>query len=421
MLPPVLKTIPTHQLRLGMFLHQLGGSWMSHPFWRSRFMLRDAKDIARILEAGIQEVVIDTAQGLDVAPERPPEDAPPPPAAAAAATVDAPAAPAPLPPPHPAIGAAGPDYQEALAVGRKALGAVVDLFKQARLGQALDAATCLPVVEEVMSSVSAKPSALISIARLKTVDDYTYMHAVAVCALMVGLARQMGLAEDKVREAGLAGLLLDTGKAAMPPELLAKAGRLAEAELAQLHTHARQGHAMLVKEGGFSPAVLDAVLHHHERMDGSGYPDGLAGERIAPLARMAAICDVYDAVTSRRPYRAPWDPGEAMRHMAQAKGQFDPTIFQHFVKAVGIYPVGSLVRLQSERLAVVVAQGSASLLKPIVKVFYTAEEQHRLSPAFELDLADPQAADKIVGVEPPASWRFADLEELWLAGPAHRA
>ena len=412
MLAAVLKTIPTHQLRLGMFLHQLSGSWMSHPFWRSRFMLKDARDIERIREAGIAEVVIDTDQGLDVAPE-PAETAPPPPGAAAPAAAEDPAA-APLPPAHPAIASAGPRYSAALDVSRRSLGAVVELFTQARLGQALDAQTCLPVVEDVMSSVSDKPSALISIARLKTVDDYTYMHAVATCALMVGLARQMGLPDDKVREAGLAGLLLDTGKAAMPPELLNKPGRLNDEEMALLQTHARRGYEMLLKEGGFSAAVLDAVLHHHERMDGSGYPDALPGAKIAPLARMAAICDVYDAVTSRRPYRAPWDPGEAMRHMAQAKGQFDAQIFQHFVKAVGIYPVGSLVRLQSDRLAVIVAQGSESLLKPRVKVFYTVEDQHRLSPAFELDLADPAAADKIVGVEPPASWRFQDLEELWL-------
>ncbi|HEX2009877.1 MAG TPA: HD-GYP domain-containing protein, partial [Roseateles sp.] len=354
----MLKTIPTHQLRLGMFLHQLSGSWMSHPFWRSRFMLKDARDIERIREAGIAEVVIDTDQGLDVAPE-PAETAPPPPGAAAPAAAEDPAA-APLPPAHPAIASAGPRYSAALDVSRRSLGAVVELFTQARLGQALDAQTCLPVVEDVMSSVSDKPSALISIARLKTVDDYTYMHAVATCALMVGLARQMGLPDDKVREAGLAGLLLDTGKAAMPPELLNKPGRLNDEEMALLQTHARRGYEMLLKEGGFSAAVLDAVLHHHERMDGSGYPDALPGAKIAPLARMAAICDVYDAVTSRRPYRAPWDPGEAMRHMAQAKGQFDAQIFQHFVKAVGIYPVGSLVRLQSDRLAVIVAQGSES-------------------------------------------------------------
>lgn len=410
MLLPVLKTIPTSQLRLGMFLHQLSGSWMSHPFWRSRFLLRDARDIHKLLEAGIAEVVIDTDQGLDVAPE--PEAPSPEPAAAPSASPE-PEVTA-LPPAHPAVADAGPSYTEALNLSRKSLGAVVDLFAQARMGQALDAQTCLPVVEDVMSSVSDSPSALISISRLKTVDDYTYMHAVAVCALMVGLARQMGLADHLVREAGMAGLLLDTGKAAMPPELLGKPGRLSDEELALLKTHARKGHEMLGKEGGFSAAVLDAVLHHHERSDGSGYPDGLAGDKIAPLARMAAICDVYDAVTSRRPYRAPWDPGEAMRHMAQAKGQFDAQIFQHFVKAVGIYPVGSLVRLQSDRLAVIVAQGKDSLLKPRVKVFYTAQEQHRLSPAFELDLADPAAADKIVGVEPPASWRFQDLEQLWL-------
>lgn len=414
MLPAVLKTIPVEQLRLGMFLHQLSGSWMKHPFWRSRFLLRDARDLQRILDAGLEAVVIDTELGLDVVSADAPAAVAPAEAAPASPAAPIEPAPPPLPDPHPAIAAAGPQYTAALDTSRRALGAVVELFSQARLGQALDAQTCLPVVEDVMSSVADRPSALISISRLKTVDDYTYMHAVASCALMVGLARQMGLAEDKVREAGLAGLLLDTGKAAIPPELLNKPGRLTDEEMAQMRTHARRGHEMLLAEGDFSAAVLDAVLHHHERMDGSGYPDALAGAKIAPLARMAAICDVYDAVTSRRPYRAPWDPGEAMRHMAQAKGQFDPQIFQHFVKAVGIYPVGSLVRLQSDRLAVIVAQGTESLLKPVVKVFYTAEEQHRLSPAFELDLADPAAADKIVGVEPPASWRFQDLDQLWL-------
>lgn len=418
MLAPVLKTIPTQQLRLGMFLHQLTGSWMSHPFWRTRFMLRDAADIDALLKSGITDVVIDTDRGLDVAP------APAAPAAAPATplAIAEPAAPAaledkPLPPPHPAVTSAGPEYREALEVERRSLGAVVGLFDQVRLGQVVEAQACMPVVEDVMSSVSAKPSALISIARLKTVDDYTYMHAVAVCALMVGLARQMGLSDALVREAGLAGLLLDIGKAAInatAPDLLNKPGRLSEDETALLRTHARHGHDMLAKEGGFSAAVLDACLHHHERMDGSGYPDGLAGDKISVLARMAAICDVYDAVTSRRPYRAPWDPGDAMRQIAQAKGQFDPVVFQHFVKAVGIYPIGSLVRLQSERLAVVVGQGASSLLKPRIKVFYTVEEQHRLSPAFELDLADPAATDRIVGVEPPASWRFADLEQLWL-------
>lgn len=412
MLAPVLKTVPVDQLRLGMFLHQLGGSWMSHPFWRSRFLLRDANDIVRIREAGILDVVIDISQGLDVAEPVEPALVEPLPASPPDSSEPS------LPEAHPALASVGPEYQDALQTRGRALGAVLGLFEQARLGQALDAQRCAPVVEEVMQAVSAKPSALISIARLKTVDDYTYLHAVAVCALMVSLARQMGLAEAEVREAGLAGLLLDTGKALMPPELLSKTGRLTEPELQTLQGHAAQGQQLLSQEGGFSAEVLDAVLHHHERLDGSGYPDRLIGPKIGRLARMAAICDVYDAVTSRRPYRAPWDPGEAMRFMAQAKGQFDPQLFQHFVKAVGIYPVGSLVRLQSDRLAVVVAQDPGSLLKPKVKVFYTAEEQHRLSPAFELNLADPAAADRIVGVEPPASWRFNDLESLWLDGPA---
>ncbi|HSI49195.1 MAG TPA: HD-GYP domain-containing protein [Ideonella sp.] len=407
----MLKIIPSHQLQLGMFLHQLTGSWMDHPFWRSKFLLRDQRDIARILEAGIAEVVIDTERGLDVPLAGEAE-------ASAAVGAEAWATPAeeedsPLPSPHPALDPVGPRYTDALQVSRQAMGSVMGLFDAARLGQALDAKTCLPVVEGIVDAMSRKPGALASVARLKTVDDYTYMHAVAVCALMVGLARQMGLPPAMVREAGLAGLVLDIGKAALPAELLNKPGRLSPEELALMKTHARHSHDMLKAEGGYSPAVLNACLHHHERVDGSGYPDGQAGERIGVLARMAAVCDVYDAVTSRRPYRTPWDPGDAMRQMAQAKGQFDNAVFQHFVKAVGIYPVGSLVRLQSEQLAVVLALNSSALLTPRVRVFYDIGERHRITPHV-LDLAETVGKNRILGPEVPDAWRFADLEQLWL-------
>jgi HD-GYP domain-containing protein (c-di-GMP phosphodiesterase class II) len=271
------------------------------------------------------------------------------------------------------------------------------------------------VVHEVIDSVAQNPTTLTSLARLKTSNTYAYMHAVAVCALMVSLARQMGLSAEQTREAGLAGLMLDIGKTRMPAELHDKPGRLTDEEQAQFQAHARHGQQLLMEAGGFSAAVIDVALHHHERIDGMGYPDRLAGDKISLLARMASICDVYDAVTSRRPYHAPWDPGEAMSHLANTKGQFDPKVFQFFVKAVGVYPNGSLVRLRSERLAVVRQQGTASLLSPKVMVFYSVAERHALEP-FQLDLADPKANDKITGIEPPEAWRFKDLDKLWL-GP----
>jgi HD-GYP domain-containing protein (c-di-GMP phosphodiesterase class II) len=162
--------------------------------------------------------------------------------------------------------------------------------------------------------------------------------------------------------------------------------------------------------------VLDVVLHHHERIDGRGYPDNLPNERISRLARMGAICDVYDAITSARAYKPGWDPAEAVRRMAEwSSSHFDPALFQAFVKTVGIYPIGSLVKMESGRLGVVVDQRDGSLLKPRIKVFYSTRSQLRIAPEV-LDLSKPGTQDQIVGRENPSTWNFPDLNELWQSG-----
>jgi putative nucleotidyltransferase with HDIG domain len=241
-------------------------------------------------------------------------------------------------------------------------------------------------------------------------DTYTYMHSVAVCALMLALGRQLGLQGDLLKKAGMAGMLHDLGKIAMPLEVLNKPGKLTNAEFDLMKTHPERGHELLVK-GNAAAEVLDVCLHHHEKVDGSGYPHGLVGDDLSLLAKMGAVCDVYDAITSVRPYKNGWDPGEALRSMAQWAGHFDPRIFQAFVKTVGIYPVGSLVRLQSGRLAVVTAQNPQSLLTPKVKVFFSTKSDLRLDP-YELDLATRNCQDKVVACESPDDWNFKDLDRL---------
>ncbi|MDD5297300.1 MAG: HD-GYP domain-containing protein [Rhodocyclaceae bacterium] len=400
----MLKRITVQNLRLGMYLHEICGSWLEHPFWRTAFLLEEQKDLRDIIACGIHEVWIDTDKGLDVEGGQAQEESD--------ATVEATLARADAPHALEKV-SIGQEMAKAVRICAKAKTAVSFMFREARMGHALDTADALPLVEQISDSVMRNPGAIISLARLKTKDDYTYMHSVAVCALMVALSRQLGLSPDETRQAGMAGLLHDIGKMDIPPTILNKPGRLTDKEFDIVKSHPKAGHHMLLAGKGVDSVSLDVCLHHHEKMDGSGYPDRLSAEGISLFARMGAVCDVYDAITSDRVYKEGWQPAEALRKMAEwQKGHFDEAIFQAFVKSVGIYPVGSLVRLESGRLGVVVDQSEKSLLYPKVRVFFSAR-RHSFLPPELIDLSWPGCDDKVSGREDPAKWGFKDLDKLW--------
>lgn len=410
-----LKKISKRMLVQGMYIQEFCGSWMEHPFWRSKFVLDNASDRERILQSSITELWIDVSKGLDVAADQA-DSLPDQSDGLAIVALAAHAEPEVVEKiaDRPVVKVSlAQELTRAAQICSKSKVAVEQMFSEARMGRAVDAERCKAMVEDIASSVNRNPSALISLARLKTADEYTYLHSVAVCALMISLSRELGLEEMAVREAGLAGLLHDMGKALIPMSVLNKPGKLTEEEFDIIKTHPDKGHELLAEAGGASEAVLDACLHHHEKTNGSGYPHGLTDTQITQLAKMTAICDVYDAITSNRPYKRGWDPAESLRKMAEwSKGHFDPLIFQAFVKSLGIYPVGSLVRLQSNRLGVVVEQNAGSLLKPKVKVFFSLTNKMRITPQL-FDLASTHAEEKIVAREPPENWKFQDLDELW--------
>ncbi|SEK56719.1 HDIG domain-containing protein [Atopomonas hussainii] len=405
----MLKRISSSQLRQGMFLHELCGSWMEHPFWRSKFLLKDPKDIQRILDSGISEVWIDTSKGLDVEADVVSETREQVDEAIEEELTAAVTAP---PPPQEKV-SLDAEVERAAQICAKGKEKVVSMFNDARMGAAIEAEQCQELVEEIASSVYRNPGALISLARLKNRDEYTYMHSVAVCALMIALARQLQLPEEQVHQAGMAGLLHDLGKAMIPLDILNKPGKLTDGEFVTVKSHPEEGFKLLRDGGQVSEMVMDVCLHHHEKVDGSGYPHKLKGDEISLFAKMGAVCDVYDAITSDRPYKAGWGPAESLRKMAEwSKGHFDEAVFQAFVKTIGIYPTGSLVRLESGRLGVVTEQNPAALLKPVVKVFFSAKSKTPI-PVALIDLAASNCNDKIIGREPPENWNFRNLNELW--------
>jgi HD-GYP domain-containing protein (c-di-GMP phosphodiesterase class II) len=406
----MLKIVSTEQVRLGMFIQELKGTWINHPFWKKAFKLEELSDLNKLQASVIKEVVIDTSKGLDVAEldvaieppvlaenEVPPEINP---------------SPNPNPIQKPGKISAAAEHEQAKRIINASKKAVTLMFNDARMGKAVDAEGAMQMVDDIAASVDRNLGALISLVRLKNKDEYTYMHSVAVCALMVALAKELNLSETQIKQAGLAGLLHDLGKAGIPMDVLNKPGALTDEEFKLVKLHPERGHELLLQSGVLDEVVLDVCLHHHEKVNGTGYPHKLQANEISLFAKMGAVCDVYDAITSNRPYKDGWEPGISLQRMAQWKDHFDGCVFKAFVKSVGIYPIGSMVMLKSGRLAVVVDQTPKSLLTPLIKVFFSTKSKLRLKVEL-VDLSKSHEQDSIVGHENPAAWGINDVNEIW--------
>jgi HD-GYP domain-containing protein (c-di-GMP phosphodiesterase class II) len=399
------KKIPVRNIRLGMYIQELCGSWMDHPFWKKSFLLESSEDLNTLQTCGIQEVWIDTAMGIDVESD--------------VVAISAEEHQQKITEELQRMAASTPQViakisiQQELETARKlqakSKAAVTSMFNEVRMGNAIKVSEAAPLVEEISQSITRNPEAFLNLARLKTKDDYTYMHSVAVCALMIALGKQLGLNSADLKEVGLAGLLHDVGKLLIPADILNTPGKLTDEEFEIIKGHPMKGWELLHGSPDITATALDVCLHHHERVDGKGYPDNLSGDKLTLFARMGAVCDVYDALTSNRCYKNGWEPADTIRKMAEWKdGHFDERVFQAFVKTIGIYPSGTLVRLKSGRLAIVLEQTEKSLLMPIVKVFFSTKSNEPILPEM-IDLSRSQ--ESIASAEDPIKWGF-DLKQI---------
>ena len=398
-----IKRVRVQDLKPGMFVHDLDCGWLQHGFFLQRFPIRNHRQIQKIKEHGLREVYIDTVKGADVvgAPtqaqiqhtfERKLRQ-----------TAD-----------HGAVlQPAQVSMREEAAAAKRILGEasqVVDtLLQDVRMGRQVDPATAVPLVREIHDSVLRNQGALVSLCRIKEADAYTFKHSVSICALMVSFAHALGWDAAAAQEAGMGGLLHDLGKMRIPNEILNKPGKLTEQEFAVMKTHSALGADMLQGAEGMPDLAHRIVLEHHERMSGGGYPRGLSGDEISLAGRMAAVVDVYDALTSNRVYHHGLEPTEVLRKLLEWSGShLDGELVQRFIRTLGIYPVGSLVRLSSDRLAVVLEQGE-NLLRPTVRVVYNITYGLPVRPR---DLPLAQATEEIVDFEEPKAWNLDPMAFL---------
>ena len=380
-----------------MFIHGFEGSWLSHPFWRRRFLLEQPGDLTALLDSEVIGVVIDTDRGLDLQipiaiPAPSPKTGYRPPA---------------RPAPHRHTPQAAPLHGDdiARAEARRSVirckTAIRSVLDGARLGKAVETETVIAVVDNVSAAIEKNRRAFLKVLRLKSKDEYTYLHSVAVCALMVALSRQLGLDDATTAEMGTAGLLHDIGKMAVPLNVLNKPAKLTDEEFALMQTHPEKGYRLLEQTPELPPLALDVCRHHHEKMDGTGYPHRLKGNQISLAARMGAICDVYDALTSNRSYKAAWSPAESVTRMHEWQGQFDPDLLFAFMKSVGVFAIGMVVMLRTNRLGLVIDPGRSTRAR--VVAFYSTSDHASIDPAI-VTIGDELSHDSVIAEANPAEW-----------------
>lgn len=395
----MIKRIRSDQLQPGMFIHDLNCGWMDHPFVFNSFKVDDEKTIERVIASGIRELYIDSGRGLDVTNAQTHDEF----HAELHDQITALACGYVVKEPPPV-----PIHEESVqvkAVFHEAHRVVNHLMSDVRLGKQIRVEKMTPVVSHITDSIFRNKDAFISLSRIKKKDEYTFQHSVSVCALMVAFCREMEYERELVMEAGLGGLLHDAGKMKIPDYILNKPGHLDESEFEIMKSHASLGLEMLKQTPDMPETVLLIAGQHHERYDGTGYPDKLRVDAISQFGQMAAIVDVYDALTSDRIYHKGLEPTAALKKLFEwSRFHFNPVLVQRFIRLLGIYPVGSLVRLESGVLGVVVKSGSENLLRPTVRIVYSTKHGHFVAP-YDLDLS-VLSNDSILQHESPRKWKI---------------
>ncbi len=366
----------TSDLQLGMYIAELDRPWTETPFVFQKFILREEDEI-RILRENCEYVYVDRQRSRpDVAAslsslrpvravkKRAVRTKPPEKTRFSEAKF------------HAALSRAHVVYQDARSW-------IDQMLEDSRLGNSIDTDQARDLVTRLADEVIRNPDALAWLTYLKSRDEYTATHCMNVCILCLTFGRCLGLGDTALNQLGLGALLHDLGKMQIADEVLNKPGRLTEDEFAIIKEHPGLGFTMLRDDKNLNEASLHIVLHHHERLDGHGYPGGLGEKEIPMLTRISSIVDVYDAITSDRCYHDGIAPAQALENLFKwASGNFDVSLLESFIKCIGIYPIGSVVRLNSGEVGIIVASDECNRLKPIILVVKSAEgkpcEQRRL-------------------------------------------
>jgi HD-GYP domain-containing protein (c-di-GMP phosphodiesterase class II) len=392
---PVLKKISTRDLKPGMYVVDMGLSWLENPYLYSQVgVVGSEGDVLRIQREGFMEVFVDTRRSLggdgtdglsdeeaisaELARDLGDEDPLAPTVSLAEEMPQARAL-----------------YDDSVGFARKAM----DVMRKDGF---VDVQAAQPMVEGILTSVTRNANALLGLSKLRSVDEYTYTHCINVAVLAVVFGRHLGFGDITLSRVGLAGLFHDLGKARVPDTILNSPRRLTPDEFSIMKRHPELGWEQVRDNPMVYDEVLAGMLEHHEKYNGLGYPRGLKGEEISIIARILAVVDVYDALTSRRVYKAAMLPHKALGLMYGMRGQdFHPGFVERFIRCLGIYPVGSVVELNTGQRGVVSKANAREPLLP--EVIVVRDPKGRPAQQRRLDLSGQTAVKVVACLDPRES------------------
>lgn len=396
----MVKKVKVDKLKPGMYIHDINCSWLEHPFFGNSLKVQDDEIIEKIIRSGIREVYIDTEKGLDIAgvPTKEEVDSEVQEEINKTDELDFDVI-------QPV--SVSEEINRARKVRKEAMQSVQNVINNIKMGNQLQTEIIEHIVDDIIVSQLRNPDALVSLGMLRKTDEYLYHHSISVCALMVTFGKYLGFDPRLLREAGLGAMLHDIGTVKIPQKILSKKSALTDDEYEHVKSHVEHGRIILEKTEGITDISMAAAYQHHERFDGTGYPNGLRGSEISYVGQVIGIVDVYDALTTKRCFRRMIVPTEAIRMIYDwSDTKFNGELVQKFIRCIGIYPVGSLVRLESGLLGVVVDHSEKNLLQPVVRIIYDTAKDKKLMP-YTVDLSNPLekgSADRIISHESPDKW-----------------
>ena len=363
------KQAAISQLRFGVYIHELDRPWTETPFMFQGFVLSNDKQL-ETLKQYCKHVFIDTEKGADVAPD--PFGG----GAKLGSVLDTVK--------EKVIYQEKTQVRQELPAARQAhLGTAAvmkDVFGSIQAGKALDAPRVRDAVTNMADSVVRNPDAMLLLAKMKEKSDQTLDRAMGVSIYMITFGRFLHLPRPQLDLLGMLGLLQDVGKLKLPAELLNKTGPLSAAEQEACKSHVMHSVAILDQTTGLPVELSNLAALHHERVDGSGYPQGLKGGQIGLMGGIAGLIDCFDALTGPRPYGEAMSPSNALNMLYGLRGtQFDGPLVEQLIQCIGIYPVGALVELRTLEIGIVIAPNPTMRLFPKVMVVLDSRK-NRIKP-----------------------------------------